>query len=106
MKQRLGIFMGFAAACALAACAGNAGSTGSQAGNAFTLPLGHDLVMQAKMPKNFIGEELPSEGVGTVDDPTWGKVGGFTQTMKAQVMAFPPGTKLTIKNLSKSIPHT
>ena len=106
MKQRLGIFMGFVAACALAACAGNAGSTGSQAGNTFSVPLGHDLVMQAKMPKKFIGEELPSEGVGTVTDPTWGKVGGFTQTVKAQVLAFPPGTKLTIKNLSKSIPHT
>lgn len=107
MKQRLGTVVVFVAACALAACAGNAGSTASQSGNnVMTMPLEQDMVVQAKLPKNTVGEELPSEGVGTENDPTWGTVGGYTQTKKAQVLAFPPGTKLTIRNLSKSIPHT
>jgi plastocyanin len=97
--------MVFAAAAALAACAGNNGSA-SQGSNVLTVPLEKDMVMEAKLPKNTVGEELPGEGVGTEKDPTWGTVGGFTQTAKAQVLAFPPGTKLTIKNLSKSIPHT
>lgn len=57
-------------------------------------------------PAKTIGEELPSEGVGTHVDPTWGKVGGFTQSGKAQVLAFAPNTKITVENLSKSIPHT
>ena len=58
------------------------------------------------LPKNTIGEELPSEGVGSTKDPTWGQVGGFTQTSHAQVLAFPPKTTVTIENLSGSIPHT
>jgi plastocyanin len=64
----------------------------------FTLP--HNL------PKDTIGEELPSEGVGSKIDPKWGKVGGFTQTTKAQVLAFPPGTTVTIRNLTTNDEHT
>ena len=104
MTQRFGSLTALAAILALAACGGSNGSTASQSGNMMTMPMGPDMVMQAKLPKDTIGEELPSEGVGTENDPTWGTVGGYTQTKKAQVLAFPPGTKITIINLSKSIP--
>jgi plastocyanin len=67
----------------------------------FTLPDAHK-----KLPKNTIGEELPSEGVGSKTDPTWGMVGGFTQTRKAQVLAFPPGVTITIRNLTTNDEHT
>jgi hypothetical protein len=60
----------------------------------------------ARLPKHTIGEELPTEGLGYKTDPTWGKVGGFTQTRKSQVLAFPPGTTITIRNLSKVNAHT
>jgi plastocyanin len=108
--QRFGTLTALAAVCALAACGGG-GGTGSatapaQDGNMLSMPLGQDMVIDAKLPKNTIGEELPSEGVGTEKDPLWGTVGGYTQTTKAQVLAFPPGTKITIRNLSKSLPHT
>lgn len=107
MTQRFGSLTALAAILALAACGGNGSTTTSQtSSNMMTMPMGPDMVMQAKLPKNTIGEELPSEGVGTENDPVWGTVGGYTQTQKAQVLAFPPGTKITIKNLSKSIPHT
>ncbi len=33
-------------------------------------------------------------------------LGGFTQTKRTQSLAFPPGTKITIHNLSSSITHT
>jgi len=93
----------FALTCALAACGGrDALVSGTGAG--FAPSLG--LHAPALLPKNTIGEELPGEGVGTKTDPTWGLVGGFTQTSKAQVLAFPPGSKITIRNLSRSIPHT
>jgi plastocyanin len=99
------------AACALTACGG--GGMGHGAGNAGTLPMtvrsfqvGDEMVADVKLPKNSVGEELPTEGVGTVKDKTWGMVGGFTQTIHAQVLAFPPGTKITIHNLSKTTPHT
>lgn len=106
MTQRFGSLTALAAILALAACGGSNGSTASQSGNMMTMPMGPDMVMQAKLPKDTIGAELPSEGVGTENDPTWGTVGGYTQTKKAQVLAFPPGTKITFMNLSKSIPHT
>ncbi len=99
------------AACALAACGG--GGMGHGVGNAGALPMtaqslqiGDDMVADVVLPKDAIGEELPSEGVGTVKDKAWGMVGGFTQTVHAQVLAFPPNTVITIHNLSKTTPHT
>jgi plastocyanin len=106
VKQRFGTLLAFAAACALAACAGGNTSTGAQSTTGMTLPGEPDMVMNVTLPKKTIGEELPSEGVGTENDPKWGTVGGYTQTTKAQVLAFPPGTKITVQNLSGSIPHT
>jgi plastocyanin len=70
------------------------------------LPFAIAYTLPDALPKNTIGEELPTEGLGTKKDPTWGKVGGFTQTKKSQVLAFPPGTTVTIRNLSKTTPHT
>jgi plastocyanin len=99
------------AACALAACGG--GGMGHGAGNPGALPMtvhsfqiGDDMVADVKLPKNAIGEELPAEGVGTQKNKPWGMIGGFTQMTYAQVLAFPPGTKITIHNLSKSTEHT
>lgn len=99
------------AACALAACGG--GGMGHGVGNAGALPmtvqsfkLGDDMIADVKLPKNSIGEELPTEGVGTQRNKTWGMVGGFTQMSYAQVLAFPPGTKITVHNISKSVEHT
>jgi plastocyanin len=99
------------AACALAACGG--GGMGHGVGNAGALPMtvqsfqiGDDLVASVKLPKNTIGEELPTEGVGTQKNMTWGMIGGFTQMTYAQVLAFPPGTKITVHNLSKTTEHT
>ena len=90
--------------CALAACGGRSNVSPANAG--LTPPVGTGMTIEAQLPKNTIGEELPSEGVGTKKDPVWGPVGGFTQTNTAQVLAFPPGTTVTIRNLSKSVPHT
>lgn len=94
------------AAAALAACA-------SQSGNgtaSFTLPNMPDLKMTAKLPNgttNYIHEELPFEGLGTIDDTFWGAtLGGFTQQQYSQALGFPPGTQLTITNISTSIHHT
>ena len=67
---------------------------------------GDDVALTATLPKHSVGEELPAEGVGTSDDKPWGKVGGFTQTKRAQTLAFPPGTVITIHNLSKTYEHT
>jgi len=91
------------AALALAACGGRS-ATAVDGGSAFTPQA--PFAITFTLPKDTIGEELPSEGVGSRKDPTWGKIGGFTQTTKAQVLAFPPNTTVTIRNLSKINQHT
>lgn len=52
-----------------------------------------------------IGFALPSGAIGTVNTP-FGLIGGYTQQTYSQVIAFPPGTTVTLKNLSSTTPHT
>jgi plastocyanin len=97
------------AGLAVSACGGRLGSgTGMAAGSTVMLPsIESDLIMSATLPKDSIGEELPGEGLGQVYSGHWkALVGGFTQKKYSQVLGFPPGTKLTIHNLSKSVTHT
>lgn len=98
-------------ALALVACgAGSvgAGNTTLMNGTTYSLPaVDSDLAMTATLPKDTIGEELPSEDVGSIKSTVWkATLGGFTQIQRSQSLAFPPGTKITIRNLSKSIAHT
>lgn len=94
----------------LAACAGATHSGGSPLplandASSFSLDAGQ-LAATARRPSR-VGEELPGEGVGSLRDATWHAViGGFTQRRYAQVLAFPPGTRVTVRNLSKTTPHT
>jgi plastocyanin len=99
----------------LAACGGNIGGGNAGGRNAmpmngttYTLPaIDSDLLATAVVPKDTIGEELPEEGVGSIKSMVWkATLGGFTQTSRSQSLAFPPGTKITIRNLSKSVEHT
>jgi plastocyanin len=108
MSRRIAaLTLGFGAA-ALAACAGHYGSSGNSATSA--LPGMPDLQITAQLPNGKTGtvsEELPSEGLGTVDDSYWSAtLGGFTQQTYSQALGFPPGTKLTIKNIAQGIDHT
>lgn len=97
-------------ALAVGACGGRAvnGAGAMSAGNTVMLPpIEPDLVMEAVLPKDAIGEELPGEGVGSIHDEHWkATLGGFTQKQFAEALGFPPGTKITIHNLSKSVEHT
>ncbi len=93
-------------ACALAACGGGNVSPNANPGTSFVQSLGPQTELQFTLPAKTIGEELPTEGVKTKVDPKWGLVGGFTQSTTAQVLAFPPDTVVTIKNLSTLYSHT
>lgn len=53
-----------------------------------------------------IGFALPDGTIGTVNTPPFGVVGGYTQSVYSQTLAFPPGTVLKLQNLSSSTPHT
>jgi plastocyanin len=96
---------------AISACGGRPTSGGAMANQIVMLPpIGHDLVVYAVVPgvpKDTIGEELPSEGLGQVKPVKWAALlGGFTQERYSQSLGFKPHTKITILNLSHSITHT
>jgi plastocyanin len=92
-----------ALALIVAACGGPATPSSVPAA---TSPLGPQIAIRFTLPSKTVGGELPSEGVGTENDPVWGTVGGYTQSTTAQVLAFKPGVTITFTNLSKSISHT
>ncbi len=98
------------AGLAVSACGGHAnnGNVIPMGGNTVMLPsFDNDLVVFAKVPKDTIGEELPGEGLGSIKSPKWNAtLGGFTQQKFSQKLGFPPGTKITIRNLSKNVTHT
>jgi len=98
------------AGLAASACGGHAGggAPGALGGSTVMLPsIDSDLVMFATLPKDAIGVELPGEGLGTIHSDHWNAtLGGFTQKQYSQALGFPPGTKITIHNLSKSVTHT
>lgn len=95
-------------ALALAACGGQGnGGAATSNGGTYSLPSMPQLAITASVPANTIGEELPFEGLGSIHSTVWKAVlGGFTQQTTSQALGFPPGTKITISNLSKSITHT
>jgi plastocyanin len=112
MLRRSAALVVACAAAALAACAGHSGGTAAPSSVTYALPGMPDLTITATNPRGApgsgtISEELPEEGLGTVDDPHWSAtLGGFTQQQFSQALGFAPGTKITIKNISSSITHT
>lgn len=95
------------AGLAVSACGGRGGSPAAGSGvDIVTLPqVDPNVVIFATVPR--VGEELPSEGLGTIKSGKWkALLGGFTQQRYSQSLGFKPGTKITILNLSDSITHT
>lgn len=93
---------------AISACAGgHVGGSNLMPGQTVRLPNLGDLAVWATMPKDTIGEELPTQGLGEIKSVKWSAtLGGYTQQTYSQSLGFPPNTKITIKNLSSSTPHT
>jgi plastocyanin len=104
------------AALAIALIAGVLVACGGRGGGGNVMPaaapvsmpgLQPDLMVTANLPPHTAGEELPSAGLGTVNSSYWhATLGGYTQQRYSQALGFPPGTKITLKNLSKTTPHT
>lgn len=92
--ERLGAALAMLIACA-AACTNGGGLTASPVSGP-----------PAPLPSGGIGIGIPTGKIGVVDDPVWGAVAGYTQKMTSQVLAFAPGAKITLENLSSSTPHT
>jgi plastocyanin len=88
------------AAGALAACTGSQSSTYGQSQSVALPPVSGNLVVRALLPPNTIGAGYP-DNIGHFLSKFWhADVAGFTQTHYSQVLGFPPGTKITITNIS------
>lgn len=98
MKTTL-TFASIALLALLAACGGSGGS-----GTPNTAP-GTNPGAPPGVAAMTIGFALPSGAIGTIQTP-FGLIGGYTQHVYSQVIAFPPGTTVTLKNLSSGTPHT
>ncbi len=75
---------------------GGLGSVGGSGGGGTPSPL----------PSGAIGVGIPTGKIGVEADPAWGTVSGYTQQQTSQVLAYSPGVKIKIQNLSSSSPHT
>jgi plastocyanin len=96
-----------AAVLTLAACGGG-GSSGSGGGGGYGGgPLPTSAPSSSPAPgAHIVSISLPG-GIGVEMDPTWkGPIGGYSQTTFSQVLGFPVGTVVTLKNISASTPHT
>jgi len=49
---------------------------------------------------------LPTTAMGVVQDPTYGTIGGYTQALYSQTLAFAPGSQIMIQNGQLGTPHT
>ncbi len=121
MLHRFTIGLGATLAAATLAACGGAGTTGGGSSN-----LGSGIptntvpgtpatnppppVATASMPAvatpQVVSVELPQNGIGQENDPTFGLVGGYSQTQKSQVLGFVPGAQIMIKNIDPALPHT
>jgi hypothetical protein len=87
-----------AAALVTAACSGGGyGSGGTPNYSPTNTPANTQQVIRLALPTTAMGQE---------NDPTYGMVGGFTQSTYSQVMAFAPGTQVMIENDQASTLHT
>jgi hypothetical protein len=48
----------------------------------------------------------PITAIGSIVDPTFGLVGGYTQQSTSQVLGFAPGSQIMIRNGQTATPHT
>ncbi|HKU67932.1 MAG TPA: hypothetical protein VJP85_09150 [Candidatus Baltobacteraceae bacterium] len=99
MKHIL-VLGGAALAAVLAACGGYGGGSGT-----YTPPGTSPGSTPPPVAAMTIGFALPSGAIGTITTP-FGLIGGYTQSTYSQVIAFPPGTTVTLKNLSSGTTHT
>jgi hypothetical protein len=89
-----------ALAAALAACGGG-GSTGGGTPPGPPAPTNTPVSTQ-----QVVTMALPTTAIGVEHDPTYGTIGGYTQALYSQTLAFAPGSQIMIANGQAGTPHT
>jgi predicted lipoprotein with Yx(FWY)xxD motif len=60
----------------------------------------------APSTQQIVGIALPTGTMGSLTDPAFGLIGGYTEATSSQVLFFASGTQVMIKNLSAGDVHT
>lgn len=92
----------FTAAALLAACGGG----GSSGGASVAPPAAAPTATPSVSSQQIITAALPSTAIGALVDPTYGLIGGYTQSGYSQTLGFAPGSQVMIRNGQASLPHT
>jgi hypothetical protein len=87
------------------ACGGGGGGGVSPGGGTMATPT----PTSTTSTQQVVRLALPTTAMGVENDPTFGLVGGFTQTNFSQVLGFAPGAQIMIQNAqiaSSGVQHT
>ncbi|TAM58313.1 hypothetical protein EPN52_11130 [bacterium] len=102
----LRIALSSACIAALAACGGGGSSGSAYSPPQMGTPPTSSPTSMPTSTQQVISLALPQSTIGQVNDPTWGLIGGYTQSTGSQVLAFAPGSQVMLRNLASSTPHT
>ncbi len=106
--KRLEIGLAVAASALFAACGGGGGG-GYQAPRAMPMPMPVPTNTPGTGPTatpQVIRMALPTSSIGTLTDPTYGLIGGYTEQTYSQILGFVPGAQIMITNAEAGVPHT
>ncbi|MGZ3498620.1 MAG: cupredoxin domain-containing protein [Vulcanimicrobiaceae bacterium] len=105
MRKRSATFIAIlGSSLALAACGGG----GYGGGGSAPVPSQSAPPVSNQPPgvgPNTVGLALPTSNIGIENDPTFGMVAGYTQSVFSQTLAFKTGTTITLQNLATDRPH-
>ena len=111
--KRLALALAFVSSTVVAACGGGSGTTpaastavavatSTATGAATTTPTTAPTAAPQQITMSLPG----SSAIGQEIDPTYGAIGGYTQSLYSQTLAFVPGAKIMIVNGQPGVPHT
>lgn len=90
------------AGAALAACGGGGSSSTPAAPAAIATPIS----IATNSSQQVVTMALPTTAINSETDPTYGLIGGYTQSQYSQVLGFVPGAKIMISNGELGVQHT
>lgn len=96
-------------AASLAACGGGGGGSTGGGGGVVNPPVvtPTPIVTPSPSSQQIVTMALPSSAMGSLVDPTFGAVGGYTQSLYSQTLAFAPGSQIMVRNgQASNVPHT
>ena len=91
-------------AISLAACSGGGGGGGGYTSPPTAGPTATPTPGSAQ--PQVVSIALPSTAIGYETDPTYGLIGGYTQSGYSQTLAYAPGSQVMFYNGDSSRPHT